>query len=147
MNLSEQLKLLAKGIHPETGEVFGDGSIMNRPESIRLLYDLSEEILLHEKPKKAKQKQKPVGLREKNIAGGRPPRSHFPWSNEAKEFLENAFKKNPDVEALANQFERSILAIAIQLQKLALISEEDLELLRANPRGKISLGKLGSSFS
>jgi hypothetical protein len=136
VNLSEQLKLLAKGTHPETGEVFGDGSIVNRPETIRLLYDLSEELLLHEKPKKTKQKQKTVGLREKNLADGLPPRAFFPWSNGAKESLENAFKKNPNMEELANQFERSVLSIAIQLQKLALISKEDLELLRGNLRGK-----------
>jgi len=130
MRLSEQLKLLARGIHPETGEVLDDGSLTNRPETIRLLYDLSEEILQYEHPKNSKRKLKPEERRQKNISEGRPPKSHFPWSDEDKKLLEEAFKHNPDVELLANRFERSVLAVAVQLQKLALISEEEFESYR-----------------
>lgn len=132
MGLSEQLKLLAKGIHPETGEILIDGSITNRPETIRMLYDLSEEIAQYENPTKTKKKQKTGNLREKNIAGGKPPRSNFPWSDEQRKMLEESFKNNPDLKELATQFERSTLAIAVQLQKLFLISEEELELYRWN---------------
>jgi hypothetical protein len=130
MRLSEQLKLLAKGIHPETGEVLDEGSLTNRPEAIRLLYDLSEEVLQYEGPKKSKQKLQPEERRQKNISDGKPPKSHFPWSEEEKKMLKEAFKNKPDVELLANRFERSILAVAVQLQKLALISEEEFESYR-----------------
>lgn len=135
MRLSEQLRLLAKGIHPETGEVLDEGSLTNGPEAIRLLYDLSEEILQYEKPKKSKQKRQPVELRQKNISEGKPPKSHFRWSNEEKKMLEEAFNNNSDVELLANRFERSILAVAVQLQKLTLISEDELESYRWRQRG------------
>lgn len=135
MRLSEQLKLLAKGIHPETGEVLDDGSLTNRPETIRLLYDLSEEIFQYEKPKKSKQKIQPEERRQKNISEGKPPKSHFPWSDEEKKMLEEAYKNNPDVEQLANRFERSILAVAVHLQKMALISEEEFESYRWRQHG------------
>lgn len=130
MRLNEQLKLLAKGIHPETGEVLDDDSLTNKPETIRLLYDLAEEILQYEKPNKTKQKLQPEERRQKNISEGKPPKSHFPWSDEEKRTLEEAFKNNSDVVLLANRFERSILAVAVQLQKLALISEEEFESYR-----------------
>jgi hypothetical protein len=130
MRLSEQLKLLAKGIHPETGELLDEGSLTNRPETIRLLYDLSEEILQYEKPKKTKQKIQPEERRQKNIADGKPPKSHFPWNDQEKNMLKEAFRSNPNVEQLAHSFERSILAVAVQLQKLALISEEEFDSYR-----------------
>ncbi len=39
----------------------------NRPESIRLLYDLSEEILQYEKRKKSKPKLQPEERRQKTF--------------------------------------------------------------------------------
>jgi hypothetical protein len=44
--------------------------------------------------------------------------------------LKEAFRSNPNVEQLAHSFERSILAVAVQLQKLALISEEEFDSYR-----------------
>lgn len=130
MRLSEQLKLLAKGIHPETGVVLDDSSLTNRPEVIRSLYDLSEELLRLEKPKKSIRKREPKVRREINMSEGKPPKSHFPWSGDEKKLLEETYKSNPNIEQLANSFERSVLAIAVQLQKLGLISEEKLESYR-----------------
>lgn len=135
MRLSEQLKLLAKGIHPETGELLDDDSITNRPEAIRLLYDLSEEFLQYEKPKKAKPKLQPEERRQKNISEGKPLKSNFPWSNEEKQMLAEAFNNIRDLDQLAIRFERSVLAIAVQLQKLALISEEEFESYRWRQHG------------
>ena len=122
MRLSEQLKLLAKGIHPETGELLDEDSLTNRPETIRLLYDLSEEILQCEKPKIIKQKLQPEERRQKNISEGKPPKSHFPWNDDERKMLKDAFNENPNVEQLAKSFERSILAVAVQLQKFGVIS-------------------------
>lgn len=126
MNLSEQLKLLAQGIYPDSGELLSYCSVTNSPEAIRLLYKLSEEITYYEKPKKINKGD----LREKNIARGRPPRSHFPWNDEQRKLLVVEFKSNPDLKGLATKFERSVLAIAVQLKKLDLISEEELESYR-----------------
>ena len=126
MKLSEQLKLLAQGIYPDTGEFLNDSSITNSPEAIRMLYKLSEEIAYYEKPKKTKK----GNLREKNIARNRPPRSHFPWNDEHRKLLVEDFKSNPDMQGLATKYERSVLAIAVQLKKLDLISEEELESYR-----------------
>ncbi len=44
MKAGEVFKLLAKGIHPETGELIPGGSVVHFPEAIRLLYSLAEEF-------------------------------------------------------------------------------------------------------
>ena len=44
MNLSGQLKLLAQGVYPDTGEVLAKDSLTNTPEVIRILFSLSDEI-------------------------------------------------------------------------------------------------------
>lgn len=136
MKLSEQLKLLANGIHPETGERLNSNSLTHRPEAIRLLYDLAEELNQYDIPKKSKQKLQPENKRLKNIAEGRPPKSHYPWSNEEKITLAASFKDNCNIDLLANQFERSSLAVAVQLHKLALISEEELESYRSSQQNE-----------
>lgn len=63
--------------------------------------------------------------RQKNISEGRPPKSHFPWEEEEKEKLAREFTNNRDVRHLSTMFERSVLAIAVQLQKLNLLSEDE----------------------
>jgi hypothetical protein len=44
MDLSKQLKMLAQGINPVSGEVLDDKSVASYPEAIRLLFALSEEV-------------------------------------------------------------------------------------------------------
>ena len=130
MTLSSQLKLLANGINPETGEVLEEGSLANRPDVIRVLFALAEELSDLDKPAARGPKLTLDERRQKNIADGRPPKSHFPWSDEERTSLTSEFNKNPSVIHLATLFERSALAIAVQLQKLRLISEEELESYR-----------------
>ena len=130
MDLSQQLKILAKGINPDTGEVLEANSVANTPDAIRLLFSLAEELADYEKPKKRKNKLTPEQRREKNILEGKPPMSHFPWVEEEKEKLVQEFKNNNDISALANIFERSSLAIAVQLGKLSLLTEEDVDSYR-----------------
>jgi hypothetical protein len=126
--LSEKIKLLANGINPETGEVLDEGSLTNRPDVIRILFALAEE--LSDKTNSKKPKLTLDERRQKNIAEGRPPKSHFPWGDEEKALLVSEFSRDSDVKRLAALFERSLLAIAVQLQKLELISEEEFESYR-----------------
>ncbi|TVQ57209.1 MAG: hypothetical protein EA366_08965 [Spirulina sp. DLM2.Bin59] len=128
MSLINQLKLLANGINPKTGEVLGEKSLTNRPDVIRILFALAEELSSLENGSKSK--LTPEDRRQKNIMQGRPPRSHFPWSDQEKAALASEFKNNPRIKDLAELFERSPLAIAVQLQKLMLISEEELDAYR-----------------
>ncbi len=130
MNLSAQLKLLANGINPETGEVLERESLVHKPEAIRMLFALAEELLVDEKPKTKKPKLTLDERREKNIEEGRLPKSHFPWEEEEKAKLANDFKSLADIGALSSRFERSPLAIAVQLQRMELLSEEVVELYR-----------------
>lgn len=130
MDLSQQLKILAKGINPDTGEVLNSSSVANTPDAIRLLFSLAEELSDYEKPKKRKNKLTPEQRREKNISEGKPPMSHFPWAKEEKDKLAREFKNNRDISVLADIFERSNLAIAVQLGKLDLITEEEVDSYR-----------------
>lgn len=106
----------------------GESSLTNRPEVICILFTLAEELSALEnirKPKLTLEER-----RQKNIAEGRPPRSHFPWSEQEKVALTQEFKKNSRIKDLAQLFERSPLAIAVQLEKLTLISEKELDSYR-----------------
>ncbi len=130
MTLSGQLKLLANGISPETGEVLDEGSLTHRPDVIRILFALAEELSGTNNPNPKKPKLTPDERRQKNIADGRPQKSHFPWSDEEKDSLASEFSKNPSIKNLAKLFERSPLAIAVQLQRQRLILEVELESYR-----------------
>lgn len=127
MTLSSHLKLLANGIHPETGEVLDPASLTSKPEVIRMLFALAEELAPSEKEKAKKPKMTPDERRQKNIAEGRPPKSHFPWEEDEREQLVREFANNKDVRHLSAMFERSVFAIAVQLQRLNLISDEEFE--------------------
>lgn len=124
------LKLLANGINPETGEVIDDKSLVHKPEVIRILFALSEELSEQEGTKAKKSKITPEERRKKNIEEGRPARSHFPWEATEQENLVREFSKNQDVRYLSSLFERSVLAIAAQLRRLNLISDNDFKKYR-----------------
>jgi len=128
--LSSQLKLLANGINPETGELLDKASLTSKPEVIRILFALADELSGSERPKTKKPKMTPDERRQKNIAEGRPPKSHFSWEEDEKAKLAREFAKNGDVRHLSAMFERSVLAIAVQLQRLNLISEDEFESCR-----------------
>lgn len=130
MRISEQLKLLARGIHPETGEVLEPSSLTHKPESIRVLYELALELATEEKPRKSKPKLSPEERRQKNLEEGRPARSHFPWEDEEKLALKNLFEKSKNFQQLAEKFERSKIAIAVQLQNQGLLTEDEVAAFR-----------------
>lgn len=130
MHLCEQLKMLAHGANPETGEVLGDESLTNKPEVIRMLFLLAEE-LSGGKAALPKVKLTPEERRQKNIADGKPAKSHFPWEEGEKTALAHEFESGLGVEQLAERFERSTLAIVVQLEKMKLIPQSVLESYRS----------------
>ncbi|PYD36707.1 hypothetical protein CT690_23460 [Serratia plymuthica] len=97
MKTQAMLRALANGINPETGELLGTASMTGSPEAIRLLFALAE---------------------------GRPAKSHFPWAEEEKQRLQESYAEGGTLEALSSEFERTTWAIAVQLQKLGLITEQ-----------------------
>ncbi|MCT4700795.1 hypothetical protein MUA02_02890 [Enterobacteriaceae bacterium H20N1] len=101
------------------------GSVANKPEAIRMLFTLAEELAV-EPEKQKKSKLTPEERQQKNIAEGRPAKSHFPWTEEERHRLEESYNQNAAIEAPGTQFERSPRAVAIQLEKMGLITAEEL---------------------
>jgi hypothetical protein len=131
--LSSKIKLLANGINPETGEVLAETSIVHRAEVIRTLFALSEELADIELPRTKKPKLSPEERRAKNTAEGRPPRSHFPWDDEEKHRLALEHSAGITLLQMSRHFERSALAVAVQLHSLGLVTDEQLDAVR-NPQ-------------
>ena len=131
--LSNHIKVLANGIHPETGELLPESSLVHRPEVIRTLFALSEELADLERPRTKKPKLTPEERRAKNIAEGRPPRSHFPWEDDERHRLVQEHEAGRTLPQLARIFERSNLAVAVQLHSLGLITDEQFDAVRTPP--------------
>ncbi len=71
MNTSTILRALANGVNPDTGELLARASVAHFPETIRLLFALSDE--LREKPENSKKaKLSPQQRQQKNLAEGNP---------------------------------------------------------------------------
>lgn len=134
MSLSHQLKILAKGIHPETGEYLDEDSVVNSVESVRLLFALAEELETDKLYKSDKRKSKltPEERRAKNVAENKPANAGFPWKDEDKQALIKHYADLNSIELLSKRFERSPLSIAIQLEKLNLIPKDEVENYRSN---------------
>ncbi|MFB5746965.1 hypothetical protein [Cedecea sp. P7760] len=123
MKILAMLKALANGIHPETGEILTAESTANKPEAIRILFALIEELsATPEKQKKTK--LTPEEKQQRNLAEGRPAKSYFPWTEEEKVILAERFGQSEAIEALGGEFGRSARAVAIQLEKMGLITAE-----------------------
>jgi len=127
MMANEIFRLLAKGIHPETGELLSPASIVHTPDAIRLLFALAEEfsgVNFSAVARKEKVKLTPEQRREKNLAEGRPANAYLPWSEEEKQSLILHFRQGCTVRELAELCERSPRSVAMQLERLALITPE-----------------------
>jgi hypothetical protein len=128
MRAGEVFKQLARGFHPETGELLPPESAVHSPAAIRLLYELAEEFS-HECFSGIKRKEKvkltPEQRREKNRAEGKPANAYLPWNEEEKIRLGELFQRGDDIAALSQQFERSSRSIALMLEKMALITAEE----------------------
>lgn len=124
----EVFKQLARGFHPETGELLPPDSVAHNPAAIRVLYELAEEFALENFSgikRKEKVRLTPEQRREKNRAEGKPANAYLPWSEEEKVRLSEVFQQGDDVAALSEQFERSSRSIALMLEKMALITAEE----------------------
>jgi len=127
MMADEIFRLLAKGIHPETGATLSPASAVHTPDAIRLLFALAEEFRnVNFSTIKRKQKVKLTAeeRREKNRAEGRPANAYLAWSEEQKQELIVLFRQGYSVNELAILCERSPRSIAMQAEKLALITAE-----------------------
>jgi len=127
MMAGELFRLLAKGIHPETGELLPPHSIVHTPDAIRLLFALAEEFKgtnFNSVKRHARVKLTPDERREKNRAEGKPANAYLPWSEEEKQTLVVHFRQGCSIGELAALCERTPRSIAIQLEKLALITAE-----------------------
>lgn len=130
MRLSEQLKSLAKGINPITGECLDESSGANNPNAIRLLFSLAEEIARSEDSEDVGSVPAKLSDDEKraiNIAKGKPGRSHFRWYEDERERLVTMFQNETSIEDIASKLERSKLAVAVQLHKKSLITDEQYQ--------------------
>ena len=128
MDTVEVLKCLANGIDPETGEELPKDSVAHRPEVIRAFYGLADE--LSNRQSGTKKKQTEAERIQKNIEIGRPPRSHFPWTEQERSELDSLFKSGYSVEDLSAKFQRTSVAVASQLEKMGLITKEQYDSYR-----------------
>lgn len=107
MDLVDILKNLANGINPETGKKLPTKSITHKTETIRILFALIDELNTadcNEKPVKKKASKPRVDDEEKiqkNLAEGKPKRSHLYWSDEEQEKVCSMFGAGASVEAIA----------------------------------------------
>lgn len=127
MRAGEIFRLLAKGIHPETEEPLPPKSIVHTPDAIRLLFALAEEfsgVNFSTVARQEKVKLTPEQRREKNRAEGRPANAYLPWSEEEKQVLVLQFRQGCSISDLAGFCERTPRSVAMQLERLGLITAE-----------------------
>ncbi|WP_258029444.1 hypothetical protein [Serratia marcescens] len=93
------------------------------PEAIRLLFALASEFDGESELQK-KARLTPEEKWQMNLAEGRPANACFPWSEEEKLRLRESHAAGATLEALSDEFERSTWSIAVQLQKMGLMEEE-----------------------
>lgn len=128
MMAGEVFKQLARGFHPETGELLPPESVVHSPAAIRLLWALAEAFSQeHFSGIKRKEKVRltPEQRREKNRAEGKPANAYLPWGAKEKVRLGEVFLRGDNIAALSKQFERSPRSVALMLEKMALITAEE----------------------
>ncbi|MGQ5795405.1 hypothetical protein ACUNIY_23585 [Serratia sp. IR-2025] len=128
MNTGILLRALANGVNPDTGELLKPASAACAPEAIRLLFALANEFDGGSELQK-KARLTPEDKRQKNLAEGQPA-NYFPWPEEEKLRLRESHAAGATLEALSDEFERSTWSIAVQLQKMGVIGEEQVAAYR-----------------
>ena len=119
--LSEMLRALANGVDPLSRELLGESSLTNQPETIRLLFALSEELRRRESSVAVDVHKSLDDKRRDNLAKGRPARSHFAWGDEERERIAEMYKSGMMVAQIAKAVERTCSAVRIQLERLGLV--------------------------
>lgn len=127
MSATELFRLLASGIHPETGEPLPPDSLVHRPEAIRVLFLLAEEFAgmqFRQMKRREKVKLTAGERRQKNRHTGRPENAFLPWREEEKQQLANEVA-GYSIPELGKRLGRSPRSIALQLVKMKLITADE----------------------
>ncbi|AYZ30883.1 hypothetical protein [Serratia sp. FDAARGOS_506] len=125
MNTGMLLRALANGVNPDTGELLRPASAACAPEAIRLLFALANEFDCESELQK-KARLTLEEKRQKDQAEGGRANAYFPWPEEEKQRLRESHASGATLEALSDEFECSTWSIAVQLQKMGLIGEEQV---------------------
>ena len=127
MTLAKTLKCLANGIHPETGCAAPRSSALHKPETIRMFYNLIDELIPSVSVSEQKSDDQP---RIHHLPNRKPTNRHMPWSDILFDQLAIEYEKGVSIASLAKSFGRPQLAIAIQLEKLDLVTQEEVDTYR-----------------
>ena len=106
MNQSEALSVvrsLAKGVDPETGEVFAADSIYQRAQTVRALYAAAEALEKSERFERRKQQL--------------PPKTGEPWSEDEDRKLLSSFDAGRGLSELASAHQRTQTGVRARLVK------------------------------
>lgn len=105
----ELISVLADGVDPLTGEVLEDDHLCNKPEIIRAMHVVLEEL-------KKRPKKRPENL---------PENAGKPWTKDDDEELCRMFDDGMDREFICDHFKRTPGGIASRLVRLGKIKERD----------------------
>ncbi|EKF73258.1 hypothetical protein A11A3_14602 [Alcanivorax hongdengensis A-11-3] len=116
----QTLTALAQGVNPVTGESFPEDSHYHHPQIIRALFVAIQALEGRKEPRpRLTEEQK----REANRQKGLPANAGFPWEEEQRQAVGEAYRSGADLADLAKQFERTHGAIRSELKKQGLIEE------------------------
>ena len=105
----ELISVLADGVDPLTGEVLEDDHLCNKPEIIRAMHVVLEEL-----------KKRPI-KRPENL----PENAGKPWTKDDDEELCRIFDDGLDWEFICDHFKRTPGGIASRLVRLGKLKERD----------------------
>jgi hypothetical protein len=116
----DAISALASGVHPATGEVFGEDSPYNHPQVIRALF-ASLELIQAPAGRAPKRSQEEINREE-----GRPLRFNMRWTEQEDEELLDLIEKGIATPEIAERFERTQGSIHSRLQRHGLLEREEL---------------------
>jgi hypothetical protein len=122
MNIKEAqtiVQILAQGVDPTTGEIFGPDSPYNEPRIIRALFTVNEFAGRVKRPTMSVDEK-----RRENLELGRPRNYCLPWTDEARAQVAAGFEDGKTVEELATMCERTRGAIRAELIRQGLVSPD-----------------------
>ncbi len=125
MELDQAVRIVeavANGVNPETGEVFSSDSPYNSPVVIRALFTCSQHLQQRNVKSTKTIEERQAENKRKHL----PLNAGLPWTDEMKARLAAAFKSGASPADLAATFERTKYAVALELKKQGLLSEEEV---------------------
>ena len=104
------------------------GAALHKPETIRMFYNLIDELIPSCASLGEQKSDDRPGMH--HLPNRKPMNRHMPWSDILFDQLAIEYEKGVSIAALAKSFGRSQLAIAIQLEKLDLVTQEEVDTYR-----------------